>query len=45
VLKPCEHETTARGDLGKWVSCVACDPNDDWLVSIVELRYSKLNEI
>ncbi|XP_045173838.1 THO complex subunit 6 homolog isoform X2 [Mercenaria mercenaria] len=32
ILEPNKHELTARSDLGKWVGCVACDNNEDWLV-------------
>lgn len=33
VLEPNKQELTARLDLGKWVGCVSCDNNEDWLVS------------
>ncbi|KAH3887014.1 hypothetical protein DPMN_011027, partial [Dreissena polymorpha] len=32
ILEPYKHEKTARADLGKWVGCVTCDSNEDWLV-------------
>ncbi|XP_052801020.1 THO complex subunit 6 homolog [Mya arenaria] len=32
ILDPSSHEATARPSLGKWVACVTCDVNEDWLV-------------
>ncbi|KAL4223675.1 THO complex subunit 6 [Mactra antiquata] len=31
VLEPNKHDLTARLDMGKWVGCVTCDNNEDWL--------------
>ncbi|XP_072033983.1 THO complex subunit 6 homolog [Amphiura filiformis] len=32
ILEPYKHEECKRSQLGKWVSCVAVDSGDDWLV-------------
>ena len=38
VLEPNKQDLTVRSDMGKWVGCVDCDNNEDWLVSRICLR-------
>jgi len=32
IIEPQKNESCARPQIGKWISCVAVDKADDWMV-------------